>query len=614
MGGWLRLQTEYMSEHGYQKFTTWFDTEVWYPLGRPVGTTTYPGMMLTSAWIHRALNVRPPFPLAAARYTGSSSRWLTPCWWPQDFGYEMSLNDVCCYIPAWFGVLACVLTNLRRQQAASRRPCCAPASPDRDLVTHRRTLFTYGLAYEAFQSPNVAVTAAGIMSILPAHLMRSVGGGYDNESIAVAAIVGTFYFWCRSLRHDSSWPIGMLAGFAYIYMAAAWGGYTFVLNMIGVHAGVLLLTGNYTPKLHRAYTLFFAIGTAGAIHVPVVGWQPLQSLEQMGPLGIFVVLQVVAVADIAAYFLKLSSSSRTQLQLAMVMAGAAVAVAAFFAAMEAGYLGPVSARMRGLFIKHTKTGNPLVDSVAEHQATPTRAYWRYFHMAMYLGPIGLASLCLKNEPRTDAEWFMGLYTLVSWYFSGKMIRLLLLLAPAAACTAGKALCMIVSWSIGKIQKGSTGEGDNQEERAKAENRKRRLNERRVAELEGDTARLRELAMEDNDDDELPAEMQWGLAVLMLVLTLLCGQAYLWHCRRMAEALSEPQIVQRTRDPETHEITFIDDYRDTYKFLSEHTPKDARVLAWCAQHALPKPFCRETPAPYVALPGIGSALGRLRTFT
>ena len=106
-----------------------------------------------------------------------------PCWWPQDFGYEMSLNDVCCYIPAWFGVLACVLTNLRRQQEAPRRPCCAPASPDRDLVTHRRTLFTYGLAYEAFQSPNVAVTAAGIMSILPAHLMRSVSGEFDNECV-----------------------------------------------------------------------------------------------------------------------------------------------------------------------------------------------------------------------------------------------------------------------------------------------------------------------------------------------------------------------------------------------------------------------------------------------
>ena len=32
-----------------------------------------------------------------------------------------------------------------------------------------------------------------------------------------------------------------------------------------------------------------------------------------------------------------------------------------------GFVGPISARVRGLFVKHTRTGNPLVDSVAEHQ-------------------------------------------------------------------------------------------------------------------------------------------------------------------------------------------------------------------------------------------------------
>jgi hypothetical protein len=35
---------------------------------------------------------------------------------------------------------------------------------------------------------------------VPAHLMRSVAGGFDNESIAISAIVATFYLWARSLR------------------------------------------------------------------------------------------------------------------------------------------------------------------------------------------------------------------------------------------------------------------------------------------------------------------------------------------------------------------------------------------------------------------------------
>ena len=41
-----------------------------------------------------------------------------------------------------------------------------------------------------------------------------------------------------------------------------------------------------------------------------------------------------------------------------------------------GKVGPISVRVRSLFVKHTRTGNPLVDSVAEHQATPNDIYWK----------------------------------------------------------------------------------------------------------------------------------------------------------------------------------------------------------------------------------------------
>lgn len=70
------------------------------------------------------------------------------------------------------------------------------------------------------------------MSIIPAHIMRSMGGGYDNESIAVTAMVAVFWLWCRSVRTPGSWPIAVLAGLAHVYMVAAWGGYVFVINMV----------------------------------------------------------------------------------------------------------------------------------------------------------------------------------------------------------------------------------------------------------------------------------------------------------------------------------------------------------------------------------------------
>ena len=135
------------------------------------------------------------------------------------------------------------------------------------------------------------------MSVVPAHTMRSVAGGYDNESLAVTAMCLTFFVWCRSLRNERSWWIGSLAGLAYVYMVAAWGGYTFVLNMVGLHAATLVLLGQYSTSLHRAYSLFWIIGTLGAIQFPVVGLAPVKSLEQLGPAFVFLGMQVLAFGE-----------------------------------------------------------------------------------------------------------------------------------------------------------------------------------------------------------------------------------------------------------------------------------------------------------------------------
>ena len=211
----------------------------WYPLGRPVGSTIYPGMQIVSVIIWKVLNAG---------------------------GIAMSLNDVCCYVPAWFGVIA--------------------------------TYFLGLLAYECTKSVNTAIFAAAIMAIIPAHLMRSIGGGFDNEAVAMTAMMMTFYFYCLSLREGGRlWFVGIFAGFAYGFMAATWGGYVFVINMVGLHAGVLALV-RYSSKLHRAYTLFYIVGTFLATRVPVISMTPLKSLEQMMPLLVFFALQLFELVEI----------------------------------------------------------------------------------------------------------------------------------------------------------------------------------------------------------------------------------------------------------------------------------------------------------------------------
>merc|ERR1719240_622573 len=68
-----------------------------------------------------------------------------------------------------------------------------------------------------------------------------------------------------------------------------------------------------------------------------------------------------------------------------------------------GYFGPLSARIRGLFVKHTKTGNPLVDSVAEHQPASSGIYASYLNLPLDYALHG-GAMCLLN--RTNACFFV----------------------------------------------------------------------------------------------------------------------------------------------------------------------------------------------------------------
>lgn len=192
--------TEYLYENGAKRFFHWFDYKVWSPLGRPVGTTIFPGMQFVAVWL---------------------KRFIFTSW---------TLNDVCCYVPAWFGVVATIITGLIAYE------CSLPRNCNSNLVQFLWDIF-YGspnqnnnnnLLQHSAPTLECAIFAMAMMSIVPAHLMRSVGGGFDNESVATTTMLLTFYCWVRSLRNGNDVKTyvlyGILTGVAYFGMVAVWGG------------------------------------------------------------------------------------------------------------------------------------------------------------------------------------------------------------------------------------------------------------------------------------------------------------------------------------------------------------------------------------------------------
>lgn len=617
--------TEYLAEHGLSKFFKWYDYESWYPLGRPIGTTIYPGMQMTAVAIWEAMKKIPEFSmptpgwLFAFKPLLNMLRRMGWMYLPKlhetiEFG-PMSVNDICCMMPPWFGALASIFTGL--------------------------------LTYEISRSVNAGVMAVGIMAIIPAHLMRSVGGEFDNEAIAVTAIVATFWFWLRSVRNPKSWYWGVLAGLSYSFMVAAWGGYIFVLNMIGVHALMLVLLGRFNSGVHKAYTLFYVIGTVGAIQIPVVGWQPLRSLEQMGPLGVFAGFQILEFCDIRRRALAGTKRSfttfefvRFRVQAMICLACALVGVAVLL--YPTGYFGPLSSRIRALFVKHTKTGNPLVDSVAEHQAADPGIYASYLNLPLdYVLLGGLVSTLRRN----NGFYFLCLYGYIAQHFSGKMSRLVLICGPvcAIACAiwAGFVLDFILEpflllfgqtpgykASQGGTMKKDTNEAAKTETKdgkdgksktkAKEDSKGKAKKHRKAAEGSWWKPQLQEYEAEERQGGamQLKRIVKGGLATLVpeesyeayhearvaydhnpqtimaralfsLAVVFYCWQMsgivprtamFVKHCDRVARSLSNPQVAYMVQGRDGQPL-LIDDYLQGYKWIDANTPKDSRVMAW-----------------------------------
>jgi dolichyl-diphosphooligosaccharide--protein glycosyltransferase len=365
-------------------------------------------------------------------------------------GGKETLNDICVYIPAWFGGIASIMLGL--------------------------------LTREVSGSWRAGALGALVMSVVPAHLMRSIGGGYDNESVAVTAMCMTFFLWTRSLRAapTSSGAVraalgwGVLAGLASFYMAAAWGGYVFVVNLVGIHAATLFVLGHFSPQLWAAYSAWYIVGTAGAMQVPVIGQAPIRSLEQAGPLLVFLVFAFCGVTDLAGagsgrawpagsgvFDIGSVAWRRAALFRAQcAVAAGVVGLAVVYQLNSVGYFGPLSVRVRALFIKHTKTGNPLVDSVAEHQAASAEAYWHHLHYTYYTIVPGLALLLLRGASARTAwalpwnerdslapKWFAIVYFCTAYFFANKMSRLIILMGPVAACLAGVTLAWLVEFAL-----------------------------------------------------------------------------------------------------------------------------------------------------------------------
>ncbi|PAV89310.1 hypothetical protein WR25_05725 [Diploscapter pachys] len=325
--------TAHMVQHGFYNFLNWFDERAWYPLGRIVGGTVYPGLMVTSGLIHWILDL---------------------------LNFHVHIREICVFLAPTFSGLTAIATYFLTKELWGR---------------------------------GAGLFAACFIAISPGYTSRSVAGSYDNEGIAIFALQFTYFLWVKSLKTGSMmWA--SLCALSYFYMVSAWGGYVFIINLIPLHVLALVIMGRYSSRLFVSYTTFYVLATILSMQVPFVGFQPVHTSEHMPAFGVFGILQIVAVMQYARP--RVTRQQFMTLFVGGLTLTGGLAIVVYFALVWGGYVAPFSGRFYSLWdTGYAKIHIPIIASVSEHQPTTWVSFFFDLHITAATFPVGLW-LCVKN--------------------------------------------------------------------------------------------------------------------------------------------------------------------------------------------------------------------------
>ncbi|GIL83594.1 hypothetical protein Vretimale_10396 [Volvox reticuliferus] len=474
-------------QEGFYEFWNWFDAESWHPLGRVVGGTVYPGLMFTAAILYKV------------------AKFLTAC---------IKLRDICVFTAPFFAGNTALIAYLFGKE---------------------------------LKDTETGLVAAALMAVVPGYISRSVAGSFDNEAVAIFALVITFYLWVRAVNHGTI-ASAVLAAFAYLYMAASWGAYVFISNLIPLYVIIMFVSGRYSRRIYVAYTTFWAVGSLLAMQVRFIGFNHVTSNELLSFNGVFVGLQVWE----ALVFLrtKLGTKQFGQLLYLAAVAAGAVGAAGTTILVLSGKLNPWTGRFWTLLDPtYAKKFIPIVASVSEHQPTTWASYIFDLHVLVFAAPAGLY-FCFKRP--TDGTIFLIVFALTAIYFSGIMVRLMLVAAPAFVLLSAIAISSILQ-SASKELRTQAG-----------------------TETKTATVATRRGRASSSNEENITTKKSTNL--MILGLTFLAMWSYSSHCVWVtSEAYSSPSIVLISGwGP--HRVV-LDDFREAYYWLRHNTAPDAKVMSW-----------------------------------
>lgn len=226
--------TEYLVENGYSSWGKWHDLLSWYPLGRDVPSSAYPGVPFTAAFVYNLIHT---------------------------LGMNLSVHDICLIFPILMAVLTCISA--------------------------------YFLGKD-INGGATGIFAALFLAINPPFIGRTSLGFFDTENIGIFCIVTVSLFFLRSIDEEKSLEhrviYGVLSGLFLGYIYASWGAARYMTGLLALYMLFLVITCRFNTGHLVSFSFTIGIGFLIIIFVPRLGAQTILNLDSLAAICLTVFL------------------------------------------------------------------------------------------------------------------------------------------------------------------------------------------------------------------------------------------------------------------------------------------------------------------------------------
>ncbi|MEM2145734.1 MAG: STT3 domain-containing protein, partial [Candidatus Jordarchaeaceae archaeon] len=390
----------YIVTFGFNAWFGWYDHASWYPIGRDISQSFFPGTPFSAATIYHLLHA---------------------------LGFNVDIYMVCYFFPAFMGAFSCVATYFLGKEIRDKK---------------------------------TGLIAAFLLTFTPAFIERTTVGFFDNESIGMLFMILSLYFFIRSLKRGSIIS-AILAGICLGGLAASWGAYIYLMYIYPMTTILLLLLKKYTSRLFMTYSITITLAVFIITRVPYLGPDALKSMEVIPALIVLAILlfyevflrlnlQRTVILETIKRYVPLKGKALEKVEwffenrqrFLLLVGGITLILASVLMITHLDVFGNISG-LAGKFVTIIypayREQQSIIASVGEQVPTPWGIFFYDLNVLVILFPVGLY---FAFKRRYEEDLLLIVYAVTATYFTGSMIRIIILLAPAAALLSAYALSTI----------------------------------------------------------------------------------------------------------------------------------------------------------------------------